>query len=59
MTTLSVIVALALAAIGAVAGSYLGRRALRGHILSATAASEAAESALAAQRQDTREHLQV
>ncbi len=59
MTTLSVIVALALAAIGAVVGSYLGRRALRGHILSATAASEAAESALAAQRQDTREHLQV
>ena len=59
MTTLSVIVALALTAIGAVAGSYLGRRALRGHILSATAASEAAESALAAQRQDTREHLQV
>ena len=59
MTTLSVIVALALTAIGAVVGSYLGRRALRGHILSATAASEAAESALAAQRQDTREHLQV
>lgn len=59
MNTLSVTLALALAAVGAAAGSFLGRRALRGHLLRATAASEAAESALEAQRQDTREHLQV
>ncbi|MEA2521195.1 MAG: two-component system, OmpR family, sensor histidine kinase SenX3 [Actinomycetota bacterium] len=59
MNALSVTVALLAAVAGAALGSFVGRRALRDNVLSATAASEAAESALRAQRRDSKEQLQV
>ena len=59
MNPASVMFALVAAIVGAGLGSYLGRRVLRGHVITADAASRAAESALEAQRRDSREHLQV
>ena len=59
MSPAAVMFILIAALVGAAAGSYLGRRALRGHVVTATTASHAAESALEAQRRNSREHLQV
>ena len=59
MSLAAVMTAVTVGVVGVAIGSYLGRRALRGHVVSATAASRVAESALEAQRRDAREHLQV
>jgi two-component system sensor histidine kinase SenX3 len=55
----SVTFALVAAAVGVGLGSYLGRRELRRHVRTATAASQAAASELEAQRRDSRENQQV
>jgi signal transduction histidine kinase len=59
MNVVSVSIALVAAVAGAVLGRAYGRRALRSHVETATAASLAAESALEAQRRDSRESQQV
>lgn len=59
MSPAAVMFALIAGVVGAATGSYLGRRVLRGRVVTATAASHAAESALEAQRRNSRERLQV